>query len=81
MPSSSESSSRMDGVEFQVISRLTADLDAQTEGVDRRYRPPLPLEKESACLFPRWMVAIIVVLSLVGIIGAIFEMRFQLRRI
>lgn len=65
-------------LESQVVAQLTETISEQQKNYpDCNYRSPLPLERETACVFPLWMSALIIILSITGILGAIFELRYQ----
>jgi hypothetical protein len=70
-------SSHGQGMESQVIASLTATITQQNDKSDGHYQSPLPIERENACLFPLWMVISILLLSLVGILGGVFELIVQ----
>lgn len=65
-------------LELQVVEELTETIYKDNIGDD--YRSPLPLEREEICILPLWMVACIILLSVAGISGAIFELRYQYQR-
>lgn len=67
-------------MESQVVSSLMATLENRSDKSRFFYRSPLPFQRQTPCLFPCWMVISIVILSLIGILGAIFEMLFQFQR-
>ncbi len=70
----------MADLESQVISSLTATISERQDKLSRQFWPPLPVSPEAGCiLFPRWLVVSIILLSIVGIMGAIFELRYQYR--
>lgn len=65
-------------MELLVVSSLTATLSEEHNKTGRLHWPPLPVNPDSGCiLFPRWIAVSIVLLAIVGILGAIFELRYQ----
>lgn len=77
---SSRHSHKLYDVESQVVRGLTVNhLSERNDKTDRyhEYMSPLPIEGEDGCPLPIWMVISITLLSIVGILGAIFELRYQ----
>ena len=75
---SSEACSNQQDLETQLASCMTTVLSESHDKTNRLVWPPLPASSDNGWnIFPAWIAVSIVILSIVGILGAIVELRYQ----
>ena len=75
---SSEACSSQQDLETQLASCMTTVLSESHVKTNGLVWPPLPASSDNGWnIFPAWIAVSIVILSIVGILGAIVELRYQ----